>query len=359
MGTYYTYILVLALTVFFIFTALFSVMILYLTKYAMKLIRYGDDDEKILKKRKYIEKTPSEQSKFAKVFSAVLSLILIAIFIFILCISCTENKFDTGLSNIKIVKSTSMGVKNEKNKYLFENDLNDQFAMFDVVLTKELPPENELKLYDIVVYERDDMLVIHRIVKIEEPNEKHSERHFMLQGDAVSRHDVYPVLYSQMKAIYKGDKIPFVGSIMLFIQSPAGWLCFILTLFAIIVSPIVENKLLEEMRKRLLLLDSMPESAEKATQEVEHEKLYEKPKEELIEAMVQYEPDAIRITSVMAEKETAENTVKFKEALPDDDSSIRFIVTDIFKNRNETKLVVAKDEDEQDYNQPIKLKILR
>ena len=260
MGTYYEYILVLAITIFVIFTALFSIMITYLTKYAIKLIRYGEDDEKILKKRAYIEKQPSKQSPFAKAFSAILSLVLIAIFIFVLCISCTENEFDTGLANIKIVKSTSMERKNEKNKYLFENDLNDQFAMFDIVLTKELPGEYELELYDIVVYERDGMLVIHRIVEIEEPNAQHpNERHFKFQGDSSSRHDVYPVLYSQMKAIYEGNKIPFVGSIVLFIQAPPGWLCFILTIFAILVTPVVEKKLIEEMRKRLAVLDAMSE----------------------------------------------------------------------------------------------------
>ena len=70
-----------------------------------------------------------------------------------------------------------MSTKNEKNEYLFENDLNDQFDMFDIVITQPLPDEEELQLYDIVVYERDDMLVIHRIVEIEEPNEKHSERY--------------------------------------------------------------------------------------------------------------------------------------------------------------------------------------
>ena len=77
-----------------------------------------------------------------------------------------------------------------------------------------LPKEEDLKLYDIVVYKQDDIYVVHRIVGIEEPNEKHpNERYFLLQGDAVDSPDRFPVKYSQMQGIYTDEKIPFVGSI--------------------------------------------------------------------------------------------------------------------------------------------------
>lgn len=264
MTSYEIYSLALALIVFFIFTVVFSVMIAYITRVAIKLIRLGDDDATILKQRKYLNRTPSKASKFERVFSAILSLVVVVIFVFSLLISCTENEFERGLSTLKIVKSESMATKNEKNEYLFENNLNDQFNMFDIVITRPLPAEDELQLYDIVVYERDGKLIIHRIVGIEEPNDRHSERHFMLQGDAVSRHDVYPVLYSQMHAVYEGERIPFVGSFITFLQSPAGWLCFILVMFGILVTPLIEQKLLEAMRKRLAALDALSAAAASA-----------------------------------------------------------------------------------------------
>ena len=275
MTNYEIYSLVLALVVFLIFTVVFAVMITYVTRTAIKLIWFGDDDKAILKQRKYIVKKPSKASKFERVFSAILSLLIVVIFVFSLCISCTENEFEKGLSTFKIVKSESMATKNEKNEYLFENDLNDQFNMFDIVITRPLSAEDELELYDIVVYERDGKLVIHRIVAIEEPNENHSERHFKFQGDAVSRHDIYPVLYSQMHAIYQGERIPFVGSFITFLQSPAGWLCFILVMFGILITPIIEQKLMEAMRKRLDTLDAL-----------EAAKTSAEPKEELVEPEV-------------------------------------------------------------------------
>ena len=261
MSNYEIYSLIIAITVFVIFAVLFGVMVGYMVKTAIKLIRYGDEDKTILKEKKYILKTPSKRSKLERAFSTFLSAVLVAIFVVSLCISCTENEFERGISTFKIVKSDSMATKNEKNEYLFENDLNDQFETFDIVMTKPLPKEEDLKLYDIVVYERDGMLVIHRIVAIEEPNSKHSERYFKTQGDAISRHDIYPVLYSQMHAIYTGERIPYVGSFIMFVQSPAGWLCFILILFAILIMPVIEKKLLEEMKKRLALLEAKSEES--------------------------------------------------------------------------------------------------
>ena len=142
-----------------------------------------------------------------------------------------------------------MAEKNEKNKYLFDHQLNDQLQMFDVVVCRHLPAEEDLKLYDVVVYKQDDMYIIHRIVGIEEPNEKHpNERHFLLQGDAVARADIFPVLYSQMQGIYRGTRIPYIGSFVLFLQSPAGWLCMLLVIFAMVVSPIVE-KIVDNAKK--------------------------------------------------------------------------------------------------------------
>jgi signal peptidase I len=155
-----------------------------------------------------------------------------------------------------------MEEKNEKNKYLLENKLDDQFAMFDVILCEKLPAEEDLKLYDIVVYQQDDMYVIHRIIGIEEPNEEHpNERHFLLRGDAVEYSDKFPVRYSQMQGIYRGSHFPFVGSFIMFLQSPAGAVCMLLILFAIIIAPIAEGILEKARRERLGFTSEAEENA--------------------------------------------------------------------------------------------------
>ena len=128
--------------------------------------------------------------------------------------------------------------------------------MFDVVVLHELPKEEDLKLYDIVVYEHiSGALLIHRIVGIEEPNESHpNERHFLLQGDAVHYPDTFPVRYSQMKSIYRGERIPNVGSFVFFIQSPAGIICIILLVVSLFLMPVADNYLLKKEYARVLFM---------------------------------------------------------------------------------------------------------
>jgi hypothetical protein len=145
-----------------------------------------------------------------------------------------------------------MQTKRESNTYLAENNLNDQFNMFDVVFVHKLPDEFDLELYDIVVYEHEGTMIIHRIIGIQEPNEDHPEhRHFVLRGDSAKYSDEIPVLYGQMKAIYKGERIRFVGSFFAFLQSPAGYLCILLILFAVFATPIAEKKLWNAKLARL------------------------------------------------------------------------------------------------------------
>ena len=199
--------------------------------------------------------------------SVLLCVVVITVFLFAIYVRVNEDRPANGIPSIKVVKSESMATKHSENKYLFDNKLDNQFQMFDLVFCRHLPAEDELELYDIVVYKQDDMYVIHRIVGIEEPDKQHpNERHFLLQGDAVENPDKFPVRYSQMYGIYEGSRIPFIGSFVLFLQSPAGWLCVLLVIFATIATPLVEKKIKEATDKRILTF-AKPEG-EPVTEEI-------------------------------------------------------------------------------------------
>ena len=262
------YVFILCLIVFSLLTAMFTYLISYIVRMEIKFIRFGHRDETI---KKEYEKELNKNKNLSrailwsnKIISLLFCAILIAAFVFAIYVRTTEDKAANGIPSIKVVKSESMAKKNEKNTYLFLNHLDNQFQMFDVVICHHLPAEDELELYDVVIYRKDDVYVIHRIVGIEEPNEKHpNERQFLLQGDAVDSPDSCPVLYSQMQGIYEGDRIQYVGSFLLFLQSPAGWLCILLVVFAIIITPIVEKLIDKEKKKRIALLFPEPETEEK------------------------------------------------------------------------------------------------
>ena len=86
--------------------------------------------------------------------------------------------------------------------------------------------------------------MIHRIVGIEEPNEKHpEERYFLLKGDANKDYDVYPVTYDQMRSLYTGKRVPFIGVFVAFFQSPIGYIALFIILVYCILVPIAEGKI--------------------------------------------------------------------------------------------------------------------
>lgn len=251
MTPYEIYTFILCLIVFVTLTVLFSVLIGYITRLSVRLIRAGAEDERIRHEQTHPKRSSGFFSLLSVAFSGVVFAVLLTVFVFSVYAKVCENAQCVWNRSFKVVLSDSMSERYEKNDYLFENDLQDQLQTFDLILTSSLPKEEELELYDIVVYESKGSLLVHRIIGIEPPNEAHpDEYHFLLKGDANQYNDRFPVRYSQMRAIYTGVRIPFIGTFITFMQSPAGWLCILLMAFALIATPLLEKKLAKERQLR-------------------------------------------------------------------------------------------------------------
>lgn len=269
--TYETYVLILCGVVYVALTAVTIATILSLTRMTLGLIRHGAQDKDIIKHyAKAKRKVKGKKERAVDVLASIFLCSLFAIvFGFSLYVNVNEETYFDNVPTLKVVLSSSMSKKNEKNTYLEKNGLDDQFGKFDMILVYAPPAEEDLKLYDVVVYEfeyeGETVQIVHRIVGIEEANEKHGRR-FKTQGDAVESADSKGVEYSQIKAVYRGEKVPFIGSFVLFMQSPAGWMCMILMLAATIATPIVD-KILEKARwKRYLALCKKQEEEKKQAQ---------------------------------------------------------------------------------------------
>ncbi len=256
MSQFEIYILVLCLIVFTLLVTLSATLIAVIVRYKRRLIACGQEDEEI--KKEYFERkkrSGSASTYFGYALNIVLCFLFVYFFVFSLCVNLHQDSFSADVPTLRVVQSDSMARKHTSNKYLTENSLNDQFQTHDIILTYQVPDEFELKLYDIVVYEVDEILVVHRIVGIEEPNEKHPAcRHFRLQGDAVGSPDRYPVKYEQMRGIYRGERIQFLGSFVTFLQTPAGWLCILLVVGVTLLSPLLDEIIEKESKKRLIAL---------------------------------------------------------------------------------------------------------
>ena len=260
MEPYELYTFCVCMVVYVLLTALFVGLFSYITIMLVKQIRAGLEDEKILAEAdRHAEDNKAYKRRRAGLFdiliTAVFCCLIFSAFGMSVYMGVKGEQPSQDGALFRVVLSDSMSEKNAQNKYLFENELDNQFQQFDLILTQKMPAENELELYDIVVYKLEDAFIVHRIVGIEEANEKHPDgRRFVLQGDAVATNDRLLVSYSQMVGIYEGQKVPFVGSFILFLQSPAGYMCILLVVLGVITIPLMEGKILREKLKRLHLL---------------------------------------------------------------------------------------------------------
>ncbi len=260
MTAYEWYVFFLCLIVFVLLGTLSVVAITWIVKLTLRLIKVGAEDEKIKTEFKKLEN--KQPSKFwdgvEKVFSVLFCLVLFIALAFSIACNLQKQSFSSTIPTFRVVRSSSMATKDEENTYLIQNDLNDQFQAFDLILTYKMPEEKDLKLYDIVVYEEDGSLIVHRIVGIQEPSESSTDkrRKFLLQGDAVPNPDRFPVYYEQMRGIYAGQRVPFVGSFVSFLQSPAGWLCIAFIVGTLIASPLLEKKIFEAKEERYALIQA-------------------------------------------------------------------------------------------------------
>lgn len=266
------YVFLLCFVIFAVFTVLFTYMIYTIMQMQLKLIKHGHLDKEITKEYKKEKNANRILIWGGRILSWSLCLVFGAAFVLSLWLNATEDRPANGIPSIKVVKSESMAEKHQENDYLLDNNLNDQLQVFDLVVCQHLPEEEDLELYDIVVYRYNDVYIIHRIVGIEEPNEKHpDERHFLLKGDANKYSDEFPVLYSQMQGIYNGIRIPFVGSFVMFMQSPAGWLAVLLVVFALVGTPVVEHKIRQVRTQRLIEIGVITAESEKKQERRAHE----------------------------------------------------------------------------------------
>lgn len=260
MTGYELYIFFLCLIVFVSLTALLTALLYILLKQGHKLIFHGIEDERI--KAEYIKR--QKESSLLRVVSTFLTLVILgavlAAFSISVYLQVTEKTHVAGIPMPKVVMSPSMEKVHDNNTYVEKNGLTDQIAMFDLILVQEMPDEFDLKLYDIVVYEDSEgNMIIHRIIQIYEPSSDNpDQRGFVLRGDANLHSDERVVTYDQMRGIYKGERIPYVGSFFAFMQSPAGYLCILLIIIAVIAAPIMEKKLWEAKLNRLKVIGFGP-----------------------------------------------------------------------------------------------------
>lgn len=241
------------------------IIITILTRLYLKSLRSGILDEEIS------SLNINKNIKFLKMRKLLLIILDIIIFVlFILLIIFKINNIN--YFKLMVVKSSSMEIINENNTYLITNNLNNQINKYDLIYIDKLPSEEKLNLYDIIIYkDSSNNFIIHRIISIEY-NEDESTYYYELKGDSNQYSDANKITYNDMIGIYKNIRIKYIGSLLLFLSSPLGFICITLILISIISILFINKLFNKEINKRLVIISKTIHARNIETEEENNKK---------------------------------------------------------------------------------------
>lgn len=192
------------------------------------------------------EKDPKVQRrrKISGIVRTVLFVLFLAIIIPVLIMSVigkftVKPIFDKG---IIVVASGSMSERNPANSYLDENNLNDQFNTYDLIVIKKVNSADELKKYDVIAYRNNKgTTIIHRIVDVIETQS--GGVRFETRGDSNNSSDSYRPDISDVIGVYTGGRVKTVGIFVMFLQSVPGILTVASLIYCLIMVDNVSRKI--------------------------------------------------------------------------------------------------------------------
>lgn len=165
-----------------------------------------------------------------------------------------------------VISSGSMSERNPANRYLFENNLEDQLSTYDLIGVERASSPEDISLYDIIAFRAEDgRTIVHRVVEIERFEEG---TFFLTKGDANEENDAN-ALYGDYLAFegilgrYSGFRIPLVGVFVIFLQSGAGIATIVSLLYCYLMYGYFRNRLDKAVEERTgYLLSVIPFSPE-------------------------------------------------------------------------------------------------
>ncbi len=195
-----------------------------------------------------------------------------------------------------IVQTGSMSFKYDE-EFLKGHD--EQFQEGDLVFTRKLRKDEELKVYDIVTFKMGKATVIHRIVDIYEEG---GTTYYVTKGDATPPEGIdSPKTIDQITGVYASNWGRF-GVVVEFIKSKYGVLSIIVCLTVLIIAYLILQYGKNERKK------------------AEKEKSVKKDKTEKIENKQEVSDKTLTNTSEEKPQENSENDLSNTEENTQDDS---------------------------------------
>lgn len=312
----------------FSFAALFT--ILYRT-YAISQIneiKQGKRDIEIIDEVIYEKQIAvRRRKKIFKVVKTILyylcMLIVVPLFLLSVVSKFQNNTLMIGNKAMMVVGSDSMSYQNEKNDYLKTNNLNDQFATYDILILEKVENYSDLKQYDVIAYKNNKGInIIHRIKEFKVEN---GLKVMVTRGDANNGDDEYKPVFDDVIGRVTSTRIQGLGMFIMFLQSYAGIITIVSLIYCLLMIDFYSTKIEKTQDNRVKKLEeAIDYSSETNTEALKakyHETIYYRGYEysfdengliEKKEAAASYAQDDVLVKEVVNENNEVVTTEKIE-----------------------------------------------
>lgn len=215
----------------------------------IELIDNAIDEEKEKK-----SKTKKVGKAIGKIFSYLLLVGVLAVFVFSLTSKIQNNSIPFGNSTMIVIGSGSMSERN--NDIIKEHpELTNQFDTYDLIGITKYQKQEEVCLFDVVAYHnKKNVTIVHRIIEIHE-DPSTGKKMYLTQGDSnlaadnvgSSQYEGY-LDYENIIGKYDGRRVKGFGILVIFLQSPAG----VVTILSVVYCLFMFDRLSSRYKKAIV-----------------------------------------------------------------------------------------------------------
>ncbi len=178
----------------------------------------------------------------------IILIVLIGLFITGIIFISNNNSFSINGNTTLVIKSGSMsGYYDNRLAERYEDlgyNKNLQFSKGDICFFEK--PGTELIIGEVYAYSYKNVIVTHRLIDIEEVKDSEGniiKTYYVFRGDNNQSRDQALVTSDKILYHYTGNKIPYIGYLLLFAQSYFGMWCLICVIGIIICADVVLRKI--------------------------------------------------------------------------------------------------------------------
>lgn len=373
-------------------TAAFAVLFILYCFSKKRVIETGGDDEKIAAELKtghekyvkaghegvsvsdYLARKNKTESAVHIILNVVFGIVLAVIFALTvtgLVFRAQGERLYIGGTAFVTVQTGSMSEKSVYNSYYEYLPDDGQIAQYSLVGINKVA-EEDLKQFDIIAYEHEGVLYIHRLVEI---TERDGVKSYTAMGDANDGSFSFEINmpFDKIEGVYSGYQSRGMGAFLSYIQSETGIVAVIFALCLVLVADLAEDLLAKRYKERYAHvaaeLDKPAEPVQPEEQPAEETAVTEEAPAEPGEQPAEPEPqpaETVAETETAAAEEAVEEAVDvapaeipeiLPEDIPDDDGEIvvddggDYVTVLSYRRSFTAKLVQLSDETKSFYSE--------